>query len=354
LKLTTAPWTKLEPLTVNVNAPDPAVALAGCSVLIAGTGFAAALMVNVSAFDVPPPGAGFVTVTAGVPAAATSPARIAAVTFVALTKVVVRALPLKLTTAPLTKLDPLTVSVNAPDPAVALAGCRVVMAGVGLFAAALIVNVSAFDVPPPGAGFVTVTAGVPALATSPARIDAVTFVALTKVVVRALPLKLTTAPLTKLDPLTVSVSAPEPAVALAGCSVLIAGTGLFAAALMVNVSAFDVPPPGVGLVTLTAGVPTLATSVARIAAVSCVPFTNVVTRATPLNFTTDAFTKFVPFTVRVNAAEPAGMLVGESDDTDGAGFVAEPTIVTATGPVDDARSLELPANVPVKLVAPRG
>ena len=44
----------------------------------------AAVMLNVTELDVPPPGDGFVTVTPGVPAVATSVARIAAVTWVAL------------------------------------------------------------------------------------------------------------------------------------------------------------------------------------------------------------------------------------------------------------------------------
>jgi len=294
----------------------------------------------VSAFDVPPPGVGFVTVTAGVPAAATSVARIAAVTFVALTNVVVRALPLKLTTAPLTKLDPLTVSVNAPDPAVALAGCSVVIAGTGLFAAALMANVSAFDVPPPGTGFVTVTAGVPVLATSVARIDAVTFVALTKVVVRALPLNLTTAPLTKLDPLTVSVNAPDPAVALAGWSVVIAGVGLFAA-LMVNVSAPEVPPPGVGVKTVTEAVPTAAMSLVGTAAVNCVALPGVVTNATPFHFTTELVTKFVPVTVSVKPAPPAVAELGIKEVSVGAG--AGLLMICVNGAEVLPEKLELPA-----------
>ena len=90
----------------------------------------------------------------------------------------VRALPPNFTLLPLMKPVPFTVSVKAPDPAVALAGCNVVMAGTGLLAA-LIVKTAALDVPPPGAGLVTVTDGVPALAISLARMAAVTCVALT-------------------------------------------------------------------------------------------------------------------------------------------------------------------------------
>jgi len=67
-------------------------------------------------------------------------------------------------------------------------------------------------------------------------------------------------------PVTVSVKAPELAATLAGCSLVMAGVGLLAA-VIVKVSGFEVPPPGVGLVTVTVGLPVLATSLARIAAV---------------------------------------------------------------------------------------
>lgn len=193
--------------------------------VIAGTGFEAAVIVKVTELDVPPPGAGFVTVMAGVPPLATSLAEIAAVSCVELTNVVVFALPLNFTTELLTKLEPLTVSVNAADPAAMVEGCSVVIAGTGLLAAVM-VNVTAFDVPPPGAGFVTVTAGVPLLVTSLAGIAAVSCVELTNVVVLAFPLKFTVDPFIKLEPFTVSVNAPDPAATLAGCSVVTAGTGL--------------------------------------------------------------------------------------------------------------------------------
>jgi len=53
-------------------------------------------------------------------------------------------------------------------------------------------------------------------------------------------------------------------------------------------------------------------SVATIAAVSCVADLNVVGLSPPLKLTCEAATKFVPFTVSVNAAPPATALVGES------------------------------------------
>ena len=114
------------------------------------------------------------TVTEAVPAVAMSLAGTAAVNCVALPNVVTNAVPFHFTTEALMKLVPVTVNVKAAPAAVAEEGCSAVSVGTGLFVPALIVNVRAFDAPPPGPGFVTVTEGVPAVATSVARIDAVT------------------------------------------------------------------------------------------------------------------------------------------------------------------------------------
>ena len=73
------------------------------------------------------------TVTVLVPAVAMSAARIAAVSWVADTYVVVRLEPLHCTTEPLTNPLPLTVSVNAVPPAVPEAGLRLVVVGTGLY-----------------------------------------------------------------------------------------------------------------------------------------------------------------------------------------------------------------------------
>jgi hypothetical protein len=143
-------------------------------------------------------------------------AKITAVNWVELTKVVVRALPLKLTVAPLTKPVPLAVNEKVAEPAAAFAGWRDVNTGAALLAA-LIVKVRVLEVPPPGDGLVTVTPAVPAAATSLARTEAVSCVELTNVVTRLLPLKLTVAPLTNPVPFTVNAKAGEPAVALDGC-----------------------------------------------------------------------------------------------------------------------------------------
>ena len=73
-------------------------------------------MVNGEAVEVPPPGAGFVTVTFMLPTTATSLAGIAADSLVALTNVVASGLPLKLTTDFASKFVPLTVSVKETPP----------------------------------------------------------------------------------------------------------------------------------------------------------------------------------------------------------------------------------------------
>ena len=213
------PETKFDPLTVSVKPGPPAVALLGEIELIAGTGL---LTVNVLGADVPPPGPGFVTVTWIVPAVAMSAAEIAAVSWVLLENVVVRAAPFQFTTEVVTKPEPFTVSVKPGPPAVALLGEMEVTFGLGL----LIVNVSEFDAPPPGGGFVTITVTVPAVVRSEVRICAVTWTLLTKVVVRAELFQLTVAPGTKFEPFTVSVKPGEPTVLLEGESEVSTGTGL--------------------------------------------------------------------------------------------------------------------------------
>ena len=82
------------------------------------------------------------------------------------------------------------------------------------------------EVPPPGVGLKTVTLAVPAVAMSAARIDAVTWVALTYVVVRFVPFHLTTEPEMKLVPFTVRVKAAPPAVAELGLRLVVVGRGL--------------------------------------------------------------------------------------------------------------------------------
>jgi hypothetical protein len=132
---------------------------------------------------------------------------------VPLTNVVVLAAPLNFTTDVDTKPVPFTVNVNAAPPAVALVGEIDVSVGAGL----LIVNVCAFDVPPPAEGFITVTFIVPAVTMSPAGIVATICVLVTDDgVIAGLVPKFTTAPATNPVPVSVNVNATPPTVPLAG------------------------------------------------------------------------------------------------------------------------------------------
>lgn len=81
---------------------------------------------------------------------------------------------------------------------------------------------------------------------------------------RELPFHWTTELETKLVPFIVRVKLEPPAIVEVGEIEVVVGTGLF----IVNVCAFDVPPPGVGLRTVTVDVPAVVISVVLIVAVS--------------------------------------------------------------------------------------
>src|ERR1700722_936902 len=108
-------------------------------------------------------------------------------------------------------------------------------------------NEVGFETPPPGVGFDTVTAIVAFAATSAATTGTLNCVALTKVVAREMPLKATDELAMKFVPFTSSTPLGGSAFSATfpGLSELIVGTG-FEAALMVNTTAFDGPPPGAG------------------------------------------------------------------------------------------------------------
>ena len=72
IQSTTEVLTKFAPVTVKVNGAEPALMLFGESALIVGTGFVTVVTLKFTEFDAPPPGVGFVTITAGVPEVATS------------------------------------------------------------------------------------------------------------------------------------------------------------------------------------------------------------------------------------------------------------------------------------------
>jgi hypothetical protein len=122
-----------------------------------------------------------------------------------------------------------------------------------------------------------------------------------------------------LFPVTVRLKASPPATAVAGLSPVIAGTGL--GATIMNVCAVDVPPPGVGLNTVTERVWAVAMSAAVMAAVSCVAETYVVVRLEPFQRTTEVGTKLVPVTVRLKLGPPAVADVGFSPVVAGKGLL---------------------------------
>src|SRR6266446_6776441 len=230
------------------------------------------------------------------------------------------------------------VSVKPLPPAVALAGAIDVIVGTGL----LIVNGVGPELPPPGAGLNTATGLGPADAMSLAGTVAVSCVLLTNVVVSGIPWipNWTTDVVTKFVPLTVRVNDGPPAVALVGEIEVIDGKGL----LIANVAVADAPPPGAGFVTVTLTVPPVAISAAVIAAVTCVALTNVVVFAAPLKLTTEVDTKFVPLTVSVNAAPPAGALVGNKVVIVGTGLLMV-TVAAAEMPPPGAGFVTVTLNV---------
>ncbi len=71
----------------------------------------------------------------------------------------------------------------------------------------------------------------------------------------------------KLLPFTVRVKAGPPAVDDAGLMLVVDGTGLLGT-LIVKAWAFEMPPPGAGLNTVTVAVPAVTMSEADIAAVN--------------------------------------------------------------------------------------
>ncbi len=199
------------------------------------------------------------------------------VSWVALTTVVGLVEPFQATDAPARKPDPFTVSVKAAPPAVAVAGDSEESVGGGL----MMVKATAFDGPPPGKGLATVTAWEPADAMSAAVMLAVNCVALTNDVVRAEPPHSTATPETKLLPFTVRVNPAPPAIAVAGPSEEIVGTGFgFTGALIVKDDAGEVLPLAN---TVTWAVPAFATSAAGMLAVNCVALTTAVLRALPFH-----------------------------------------------------------------------
>jgi hypothetical protein len=151
-----------------------------------------------------------------------------------------------------------------------------------------------------GAGFVTWTANVPAVAKSDALRVIVNSVELTKVTVCAAPLYVAVAPDTKFVPSMVSVSEAAPSAADEGERPVIVGTGL------PTVKSTLADFTELELVTTTGNDPSVARSAALSVICNSVELTNVVVCTTPLKLTVEPETKFVPVMVKVCEAEPTG------------------------------------------------
>jgi len=138
-------------------------------------------------------------------------------------------------------------------------------------------------------GVKTVTLALPAEVRSVAAMAARSWLFPMKVVMRADPFQRTTEPGMKFEPMTARVKAGPPAVALLGESEVRRGAGL----LTVKGRAFEVPPPGTGVKTVTCAVPATATSLAGIVAVSWPVPTKAVVRFIPFQRTTEVFLKLL-------------------------------------------------------------
>jgi hypothetical protein len=225
---TTAPEANPLPFTVSVKADAPAVALDGLSEVM--TGPALTVIGNPVAAEVYPPE---IAKTENDPALAIRLAGTEAVTCVALTYVVASVVELlgvvyQSTEAPDENPVPFTVSVNAGPPAVTLDGFNEVIEG-------MTGSWEPPDVTPPE---VTVMVAAPATVIKLAGTVAVNCVALTYVVVNAVPFQFTNAPEANPLPFTVSVKFGPPATTGVGLSEVIAGP-----ALMLNCVKAELPPP---------------------------------------------------------------------------------------------------------------
>lgn len=183
-------------------------------------------------------------------------------------------------------------------------------------------KVSPADVPPPGVGVNTVTVAVPTVAIFAAGTVALSCDAETYVVVRLVPFHLTTDDEMKLFPVTANVKEEPPFAADEGLIERATGRGLLLE-VIVNVSPDEVPPPGVGLNTVTVAVPPDAMFAAGTVALICDAETYVVVKLVPFHLTIDDEMKLLPFTVRVNEDPPAAAEEGLNVRATGTGLLTE-------------------------------
>src|SRR6266850_5286245 len=87
-----------------------------------------------------------------------------------------------------------------------------------------------------------------------------------------------------------------------------------------KVRPLEIPPLGGGFVTVTLAAPTVATSVAGIAASSWELLLKTVGRSTPFHCTPEVVTKSEPSRTRANDGPPGAAEEGDSEDRLGSGF----------------------------------
>jgi hypothetical protein len=156
-------------------------------------------------------------------------------------------------------------------PASTLEGERDASAGTGLITC----RERALEVAPPGAGLKTVMASVPAAAIALAGRTAVREESELKTVGTGDPFTCTAAVAVKLVPVTDRVKLVLPAIAVVGEIAVSVGR---AAGRTCKGSAFEVPPPGMGLITEIRIEPVWTTSAAGMVAVTDVGLLNVVAK----------------------------------------------------------------------------
>lgn len=119
------------PITVSVNPGPPALVCVGDNALMVGTGLEGALTTKLIATEVPPPGAGLITVTFALPALTRSKGGTVAWSRVLETSVVVSAAPFHAMADPLTNPVPVADSMSPALPATADVGVIDASVGVG-------------------------------------------------------------------------------------------------------------------------------------------------------------------------------------------------------------------------------
>jgi len=171
----------------------------------------------------------------------------------------------------LVKPEPFTVRVNAVPPAWAIAGLRLLIAGVAF--PAEMVNVEPLET---SAVVLTVMVAEPCVAMSPASIVPVNWLALPKNVATGEPFHKMTELAANPEPFTVRVKAAPPACAVDGLRLLMFGV----AGPIVNIELLETAP---FVPTVTGADPCAAMRVAPTAPVSWVALTNVVGRGSPFH-----------------------------------------------------------------------